>query len=227
MKPCDKSSTHMKTLRKIGPLRMWCTTSGSRFMIAGIILSLWVIQPVSAFELGSATEALKQTIDKVLVVLANETFKSPDQAQARIIALEEAIAERFDYQEMGKRTLSHHWKKLSDEQRQEFIELFRHYLSHTYAGNIDGYAGEQVEYLKERRKGDFAEVQTKVTSPNLQIPLDYRLLKKTRQWRVYDVIIDGISLVKNFRGQFNRIIQSSSYEGLLSKLREKTQRKPG
>ena len=226
MNTSHNNCTHTKVYL-IRLFELWCRPFSSRFIIAGFILNLCVIHPVNAFESGSATDVLKETIDKVLVILADETFKNPDQREARIAALEQAIGERFDYEEMGKRTLGLHWKNMSNEQREEFVELFRRYLSHTYAGNIDGYAGEQVEYLKERRKGDFAEVQTKVTSPKVQIPLDYRLLKKSQQWRVYDVIIDGISLVKNFRGQFNRIIQSSSHQGLLNKLREKIQRKAG
>ena len=86
---------------------------------------------------------------------------------------------------------------------------------------MDGYSGEQVEYIKERRKGNFAEVQTKVVSPKVQIPLDYRLLIKNDEWRVYDVVIDGVSLMKNYRGQFSRIIKSSNYDGLLEQLRNK------
>jgi phospholipid transport system substrate-binding protein len=122
---------------------------------------------------------------------------------------------------MAKRTLGARWKKLSSEKQKEFVGLFQRFLTRSYAGNVDGYSGEEVEYLKERLKGDFAEVQTKVVSPKVEIPLDYRLLKKHDKWWVYDVIIDGISLTKNYRGQFSRIIKSSSFEALLEKLRSK------
>ena len=122
---------------------------------------------------------------------------------------------------MAKRTLGAQWKKLNTEEQKEFVGLFQQFLTRSYAGNVDGYSGEQVEYLKERLKGDFAEVQTKVVSPKVQIPLDYRLLKKNDKWGVYDVIIDGVSLTKNYRGQFSRIIKSSSFDALLDKLRSK------
>jgi len=105
------------------------------------------------------------------------------------------------------------------------VGLFQKFLSNTYAGNVDGYSGEQVEYIKERRKGDFAEVQTKVITKKLEIPLDYRLLKNSSTWRVYDVVIDGVSLVKNFRGQFGRIMKANGFSGLLQKLRSKTEKK--
>ena len=116
-----------------------------------------------------------------------------------------------------------HWRKLSQAEKTEFVTLFQRFLSNSYAGKIDGYAGEQVQYLGERIKGNFAEVRTKVVSDKLEIPLDYRLLKNSDNWRVYDVIVDGISLVKNYRGQFARIIKSSSYKGLIEKLRSKVE----
>ena len=112
-------------------------------------------------------------------------------------------------------------EKTQYREQKEFVGLFQQFLTRSYAGNVDGYSGEQVEYLKERLKGDFAEVQTKVVSPKVQIPLDYRLLKKHDKWGVYDVIIDGVSLTKNYRGQFSRIIKSSSFDALLDKLRSK------
>ena len=175
-----------------------------------------------AVEPGSATEAVKSTIEELFAVLSDENLKKPERAEERRALVEEVIGKRFDYAEMGKRTLRRHWKKLTEKQQVEFVALFQRFLSNSYSGNVDGYSGEQVKYLKERRKGDFAEVQTKVISKKLRIPLDYRLLKKSNEWRVYDVVIDGVSLVKNFRGQFSRIIKSSSYQGLIQKLRAKT-----
>ncbi len=171
---------------------------------------------------SSPTEAVKETIDQVLSVLGDQDLKASGRETERRKKLEVIIGKRFDYEEMAKRTLAATWKKLSAEKQTEFVSLFQQFLSQSYAGNIDGYSGEQVEYLKERLKGDFAEVQTKVVSSKVQIPLDYRLLKKNERWGVYDVIIDGVSLTKNYRGQFSRIIKSASFEGLLEKLRSKS-----
>ncbi len=171
---------------------------------------------------GMPTQVVKETIDEVFAVLGDKTLKDPSRDTERREKLEDIIGKRFDYEEMAKRTLAAQWKKLSVEKQQEFVELFQQFLTQSYAGNIDGYSGQPVKYLKERLKGDFAEVQTKVVSAKVQIPLDYRLLKKHNKWGVYDVIIDGVSLTKNYRGQFARIIKSSSFEGLLDKLRSKT-----
>ena len=175
-------------------------------------------------ETGSATEAMKGTIDQVLKVLGDESLKSSERAQDRLEILEEIIGKRFDYKEMGKRTLGRHWQKLNEADREEFVRLFQRFLSKTYAGNVDGYSGEQTEYLKERRKGDFAEVQTAVTSDKSTLSIYYRMLKSSNAWKVYDVVLDGVSLVKNFRSQFGRIIEAESVEGLLEKLRTKTAR---
>jgi phospholipid transport system substrate-binding protein len=170
---------------------------------------------------GTPTEAVKDTVDKVLVVLTDQQMKDPAREPERRAKLEEIIGQRFDYTEMAKRTLASQWKELSAEKQQEFVRLFQQFLANSYAGNVDGYSGEQVEYLKEREKGKFAEVQTKVVSSKVQIPLDYRLLNKNGEWRVCEVVLDGVSFMKNSRGQFSRIINSSSFEGLLDKLRSK------
>ncbi len=198
---------------------------GKRFPVLSLLACLFVLfmhqGSVTAVESGSATEAVKETIDQVLAILGDEKIKKPEHTDERLAALEKVIAKRFDYEEMGKRTLGRTWKKLNAAQQKEFVELFQKFLSNTYAGNVDGYSGERVEYIKDRHKGKFAEVQTKVISEKSEARLDYRLLKNSNSWRVYDVVIEGVSLVKNFRGQFARIIKTTGFEGLLEKLRSK------
>jgi len=195
-------------------------SSRSLVVLVWIVFSFLAFSP--AWGEGTPTQAVKDTIDEVIAVLGDVGLKDAARETERREKLEAIIGKRFDYEEMAKRTLAAEWKNISVDKQQEFVALFQQFLSHSYAGNIDGYSGEQVEYLKERLKGDFAEVQTKVVSPKVQIPLDYRLLKKNEKWGVYDVIIDGVSLTKNYRGQFSRIIKSSSFDGLLDKLRSKT-----
>ncbi len=194
-----------------------------RILIPALILGVSVFGVSShlSAETGSATEAMKETIDQVLQVLRDDSLKAPEKARERVEILEDLLATRFDYKEMGKRTLGRHWQQLREADREEFVRLFQRFLSRTYAGNVDGYSGEQVQYLKERRKGDFAEVQTAVTSKQSTIAIHYRLLKRSEAWKVYDVVLDGVSLVKNFRSQFGRIIDAESVEGLLETLRTK------
>ncbi|UCE64213.1 MAG: ABC transporter substrate-binding protein, partial [Nitrospirota bacterium] len=119
-----------------------------------------LVGPLQAAELGPATDAVRQTIDQVLAILEDPELKTPERAAERRAKLEEVIGQRFDYEEMGKRTLSAHWKKMDSSQQEEFVALFQSFLSNSYAGNIDGYSGQKVQYIKERHKGNFAEVQT-------------------------------------------------------------------
>ncbi len=187
-------------------------------VMAGLMAAFFVAE----VRAESATAAMQGTLDRVLAVLRDPSFQAPELAGERQEALEALIKERFDYQEMGKRTLGRgQWEIFDDAQRKEFVGLFQRLISQAYAGNLDNYSGEQVEYLAERRKGNFAEVQTKVFSNDVELPIHYRLLKHSETWKVYDVVIDGISLVKNFRGQFERIIKAKSLDGLFEALRSK------
>ena len=176
-----------------------------------------------SFPAPTATESVQSTIGEVIRVLEDKELKKPDRAEERRRELEKVIGDRFSYEEMAKRALAAQWTKLNDKQRHEFVELFQRLLSNAYAGKIEGYSGEQVKYLNERLKDEYAEVRTKITSGKAEIPLDYRLLKKSGEWRVYDVVVDGISLVSNYRGQFAKVIRSSSYEDLVEKLRNKSE----
>jgi phospholipid transport system substrate-binding protein len=173
---------------------------------------------------GPATEAVKGTIDQVLRVLQDKEMKKPDRVDERRQIIEKTIGDRFSWEEMAKRTLGTQWAKLTDKQRQEFVDLFRTLLTNTYIDRIENYAGEQVQYLNERLQDGFAEVRTKIASGKAEYPMDYRLLNKSGEWRVYDIVLDGVSLVANYRGQFNKILHSSGYDDLVQKLRTKSEK---
>jgi phospholipid transport system substrate-binding protein len=168
------------------------------------------------------TTVVRGTIEEVIRLVTDEKLKNPDQEVHRRQLLEEAIGQLFHFEEMAKRSLASHWKTRSEAEQQEFASLFQALLSKTYAGKIENYSGEQVQYLKERLKDSFGEVQTTIASSKTKIALDYRLFLKDGNWRVYDVVVDGVSLVKNYRVQFDRIIRDSSYEELVKTLREKS-----
>lgn len=171
----------------------------------------------------SPTEVVKTTIEEVIRLLEDEQLKQPGRLDQRRKLIEEAIGNRFDYEELSKRALAAQWNKLDDDKRKEFVELFKELLSDAYADRIEGYSGEQVHYLKERIEGSYAEVQTKIVSSKVDLPADYRLFNKAGKWRVYDVVVDGVSLVKNYRAQFERTLKTSSYPELVNKLRNKSE----
>lgn len=188
-----------------------------------VVFSVWSLAIESALAV-TATESVKGTIDEVLRILKDKDLKQPARADERRQLLEKAVGDRFDYEEMSKRALSAPWTQLNDSERQEFVRLFRTLLTSSYADKVESYSGDGVQYLNERIEKDFAEVRTKVASGKTAIPLDYRLLNKAGDWRVYDVVVDGVSLVNNYRGQFAKIIRSSSYADLVEQLRQKSEK---
>jgi len=194
--------------------------------IRGLAAVILLVGGASAEPGGAATEAVRSTINEVIRVLKDAELKKPGRAEERRLLLEKVIGDRFNYEEMSRRALGAQWNKLSAQERYEFVDLFKGLLSGTYADKIEGYSGEQVHYLNERLEADYAEVRTKVATDKTEIPLDYRLLNKSGDWRVYDVVVDGVSLVNNYRSQFTKIIRESSYADLLEKLREKSKKKP-
>ncbi len=194
-----------------------------RHLITAIVayLLLFGFLPADA-SAATATEAVRGTIDEVLRILADKDLKQPSRAEERRKLLEKTVGARFDYQEMSRRSLGAPWNQLADKDKHEFVDLFRTLLTNTYADRVESYSGEGVQYLNERTEKDYAEVRTKIQSGKTEIPMDYRLINKNSDWRVYDVVVDGVSLVNNYRGQFSKILRTSSYPELVDQLRKKS-----
>jgi phospholipid transport system substrate-binding protein len=196
----------------------WC-----RYAVAMLLATLLTVPAVPSYA-GAPTDSMKATVDEVLRIVRDNDLKHPTKATERRHMLEQVVEARFDYQEMSRRALGAPWNTLSDQEKQEFVGLFRTLLTNSYADKIETYSGEGVQYLNERTEKEYAEVRTKVLSGKTEIPLDYRLMNKANDWRVYDVVVDGISLVNNYRGQFTKIIKSSSYADLVEQLRKKSEK---
>jgi phospholipid transport system substrate-binding protein len=190
--------------------------------VVGVVLTWFVVIAAASPGTESPTEAVRGTVSRVFSILEDPALKDPAKLIPRRRMLEEVIASRFDYAEMSKRALAADWTPLTEAQRVEFVELFKRFLSDRYAEKIEGYSGEQVLYLSERIEGTYAEVRTELRSDKTTIPMDYRLILKEGRWHAYDIIVDGVSLVKNYRSQFQKIIRESSYQELVKKLRERT-----
>ncbi len=187
-----------------------------------IISLVWSASMVGMGYAGAPTDAMKGTIEEVLRIIQEKELKQPEKSEERRQQLEKVVGDRFDYQEMSRRALGAPWNTLNDQQKQEFVSLFQTLLTNSYADKIETYSGEGVQYLNERTEKDYAEVRTKVLSGKTEIPLDYRLINRANDWRVYDVVVDGVSLVNNYRGQFTRILRGSSYSTLVEQLRKKS-----
>lgn len=186
---------------------------------------LWCFADIaSAQNTETPMEAVRETLTQVFRILDDPSLKTPAKQAQRRHMLEEIAAGRFDYAEMSKRVLGNYWKPLTETQRKEFVEVYKGFLSDRYAGKIEDYSGrkQDVGYLAERIEGPYAEVRTELRSDKTTLPMDYRLLVKNGRWSAYDIIIDGVSLVSNYRSQFQKIIRERSYEELVNKLRERS-----
>ena len=183
------------------------------------LLTLAIAAPVLA---ADPMEEMKQTTKKILSIVTNPGLKSPSKASEKEKLLRQAVDEQFDWEEMARRALATHWAKRTAEEKKEFVGLFADLLDHTYMKKVEDYSGEKVLYEGETKEGDYAAVKVKiVTQKDKEIPVEYRLKKKGHGWVTYDVSIEGVSLINNYRTQFNSIVQQSSYENLVKRLREK------
>jgi len=167
---------------------------------------------------GPPTDIAKQVIERALNALNDPS----SQGEARRQKVKRIVDPYFDYQEMAKRSLGPTWGKISAGQRQEFVALFSQLLEASYSDKIEKYAQRvKIDYTGEILEGEYAEVRTVVVKANDRIPLNYRLINEGGTWKVYDVIIEGVSLVSNYRSQFSKIIHESSYAELVKRLKTK------
>ena len=187
-----------------------------------ILLAVLLILPVQVFAAG-AKETVQGQIDKMLAKMQTPEFKGLER-DAKLTEISAIINEVFDYEELSRRTLGREWRKFSPDQQKEFVTLFEKLLQGIYADRILAYTHEKIEFGKETelRKGQEEVESYIITTDNKKVPLFYRMTNKSGQWRVYDVVIEGISMVKNYRGQFREILSKNKPEDLLQTLREKT-----
>jgi phospholipid transport system substrate-binding protein len=171
---------------------------------------------------GEPTDQIRQTTDKILSIVKDPALKSPSKAQERRGLIRKAVDERFDWEEMARRSLGRYWTQRTAEEKKEFVRLFSDLVERTYMGKVEDYSGEKVRYEGETIDGNYAVVKVNIlTQKNKDISIDYRLQKEGSEWLVYDVSIEGVSLVNNYRSQFNSIILQSSYENLIKKMKAK------
>jgi phospholipid transport system substrate-binding protein len=169
-------------------------------------------------------EEIRQTTNKILSIVTDPALKNPSREEERRRLVRKAVDERFDWEEMSRRSLARYWDLRTDEEKREFVQLYSDLLERTYVDKVEGYSGVKVIYEGESVDNGYAVVKVKiVTKKNTNVHVHYGLKKKGNKWLVYDVSIEGVSLVNNYRTQFNRIILQSSYENLVKRLSEKVE----
>jgi phospholipid transport system substrate-binding protein len=183
----------------------------------GVVCALTLAQAAWA---GVPTDQLRIQIDRVIKAVEDPELKS--KASDRRATIRRIANETFDFNEMSKRALARHWQARTPAEREEFVKLFADLLERAYVSRIENFSGEKVAYNGDTTDGDVALVRTKiVTKQGTDVPVDYRMLKRSDRWYVYDVVIEGVSLINNYRNQFNKIIQTSSYEALVDRMKSK------
>jgi phospholipid transport system substrate-binding protein len=177
---------------------------------------------VASAQAGEPLEVVRTAVEKCVQILKDPRLQAKDKKTERIDRLREVLNPIFDYDEMSKRALGAHWRRRTPAEQEEFVILFRDFLERTYSDKIDLYGGERVLVGRETIDGDFAQVETTIISPKgEEIAVIYRLRRGNGQWKVYDAVVENISLVNNYRSQFDRVLSSASYEELVKRLREK------
>jgi phospholipid transport system substrate-binding protein len=192
-----------------------------KWLYAHLILFVLVLVPVSVARADSGPMAqLQVTVDEVLDVLRDKGLPLADKRR-QVTAL---VSDRFNFEAMSQGVLGINWRRATPEQRQRFTDFFTKLLDQTYRSRIEAYSGEKVKYVEQRVQDGRAEVDTLiVTDQNKEIPISYRLLDQGDKWLVYDVKIEGVSLVLNYRASYANIIQKDGLDGLLKQMAEKVE----
>ena len=190
------------------------------FAIAAVVLATWTA--AASVSAGVPTEQIRSTVDRAMLVLKDPQLKPAAKTKERRDQLKQILFGRFDFTEMAKRALGANWRRLTPKEQEEFVQLFTELLEHAYADIIESYTEDKIIYVGERLDGSYADVASKVLASNgAEYSLNYKAHLVNSEWRVYDVIAENISVVNNFRSQFNRVIAKSSYAELVRRLREK------
>lgn len=166
---------------------------------------------------ATAQNAVATSVDAILGILKDDALdKTAKREKMRSV-----ISERFDFRAMSQRTLATNWKKLSDDQKQRFTGLFSQLIENSYVGKLEAYTDESVKYPGEKVNGKKATVDTLIITSSAEIPVNYKLYSKAGDWLVYDVIIEGVSLISNYRSSYQEIYKKEGFDGLVARMEDK------
>ena len=189
--------------------------SGTQFLSLCFFMLVVTTPPV--FASSGPKAQVEETVEAVIALLKDKAL----EREVRRDKIRKLIYDRFDFQLMSQRTLSTNWKKASAEQKDRFIQLFSQLLEWSYISRIEAYTNEKVEYVGEKIKKNRAQVNTVILSAGTEIPVNYRLINKDNEWLVYDVIIEEISLISNYRSSYRTIAKKDGIDGLLAQMEQK------
>ena len=191
-----------------------------KILQAGTILFFFLLSLAGdVFANSPITSELKQTIDKVIQIVSDPDLKKTPKLRRK--KLRKTIGFRFNYNQMVRRSLARNYKNRTNKEREEFTGLFKKLLENSYASKIENYQDETINYVDEKVKGKYALVKTEIVRKNGTIDVDYKMINENGRWTVYDFVIEEVSLIRNYRSQFSKIIKTESYGALVTKLTNK------
>jgi len=202
-------------------------TSGNRALLLGVMIVALLSGAMPARAGTTPTEEMQETIGRIVGVLQDPMVADGAAIAKRKAVFREVLAARFDFKEMAKRSLGNHWQSVAARQ-QEFVSVFTNFIERVYVGKIDSLKDTKIAFVRERIEGGVAQVDTQIVpAKGDDFPMNYRLHLVGGKWKIYDVIVENISLVGNYRSQFDRILASATFDELLKKLQEKTSAQGG
>ena len=214
-------STCVKLVRDShpSPIAGLSITAAAMLMLGAVLVSALVVRP--ALAAADPMAVVQRTVNDALGVLRNKQL--PDDQRRE--QLKQIIARSFDFTEMSRSALGYHWRQISPDQQQEFTRVFTTFIEDSYLAKINDYSGQQVQFIRQRNDGpQYSQVQTNIVAPGKDpIAVNYRLLSKDGHWKVYDVTVDAISIIANYRNQFNRVMNNQGYAKLIADLESKQQ----
>lgn len=188
-------------------------------LTAAVALSFAMPAPARA---GEPTELVKETVEDIIAIVTDESLKGDEKTEERREQMREVIRNRFGFTEMAMRSMGRHWRDLSPDEQKEFTEVFARVIENSYIDKVEGYTDEEVAFDEEKTVRNMAMVGTRIIlHSGTEIPIEYRMVKRGSDWRVYDVVIEGVSLVRNYRTQFGTALRKGSYTELVAQLKEK------
>jgi phospholipid transport system substrate-binding protein len=184
---------------------------------APMLFGVLMVLASHAWAVDNATESVRMSVDAIIGILKDASLDKPAKREK----IRAVIAERFDFRAMSQSTLATNWKKASQEQQQQFVTLFGELIQNTYIGRVEAYTNERIKYPGEKITSNRAVVDTLILTANAEIPVTYKLYLKQARWLVYDVNIEGVSLISNYRNSYQEIVRKEGFNGLLAKMEEK------
>ena len=192
-----------------------------------ILLALAVFifgQVIFAAASEGPMEQLQKSVDEILQILQSEDLKKPEKSEERKTRILEVVTDMFDFRDMARSSLGQSWNNISREEQDKFVDLFTNLVEERYIGKIDSYENQKVVYGKQRVKGDRAMIYTNIIDKDLEIPIIYRLHEKDGKWLVNDLKIENVSLIVNYRRDFDSIIRKEQFAGLVKKIEEQLEK---